>query len=126
MHPVGASHSTILIRDGSASLLCWYINLESTLQRAATGFEYTDHFLDVVAEPDLSSWKWKDEDELAEAVDGGLVTATDAQGFYAEGERAIEWVLARQAPYDEPWEEWRAPEEWVARSDPSAAPGKET
>jgi hypothetical protein len=119
VHPVGASHSTILIRDGSVSLLCWYINLESALRRTTKGFEYTDHFLDVVVEPDLSSWRWKDEDELGEAVDGDLVTAADAQGFYDEGERAIEWLLTRRAPYGESWEGWRAPEEWVARSDPS-------
>jgi predicted RNA-binding protein associated with RNAse of E/G family len=106
VHPVGANHSTILIRDGSGKLLRWYINLETALRRTAAGFEYTDHFLDVVAEADLSSWRWKDEDELAEAVERRLVTAAQAREYYAEGERAIAWLQARRTPYDEAWEEW--------------------
>lgn len=105
VHPVGANHSTILIRDGSGALLCWYINLESALSRTAEGFEYTDHFLDVVVDADMSSWRWKDEDELAEAVEKGLVSGRDAEAFYAEGKRAIEWLLSRRQPYDEPWED---------------------
>jgi hypothetical protein len=107
VHPTGTDHSTILIRDGSGRLLCWYINLETALRRTATGFEYTDHFLDVVVEPDLSRWRWKDEDELAEAVYRGLVTPAGASVFYAEGERAVERLLARRPPYNKPWEEWR-------------------
>ena len=107
VHPVAANHSTILIRDRSWRLLCWYINLETALKRTPTGFEYTDHFLDIVVEPDLSGWRWKDQDELAEAVDRGLVTPAGASTFYTEGERAVERLLARRPPYDEPWEEWR-------------------
>ena len=106
VHPIGAAHSTILIWDESLKLLCWYINLESALVRTATGFEYIDHFLDVIVEPDMSSWKWKDEDELAEAVALGLFTKEQAEGFYSEGRRAAEWLLARQPPYDQPWEDW--------------------
>ena len=114
VHPTGADHSTILIRDGSWRLLCWYINLETALKRTAMGFEYTDHFLDIVVEPSRSTWRWKDEDELAEAVDRGLVTPADARTFYAEGERAVERLLARRPPYDETWEEWRPTGHWTA------------
>jgi predicted RNA-binding protein associated with RNAse of E/G family len=107
VHPTGADHSTILIWDDNWQLRCWYINLESPLVRTPAGFEYRDHFLDVVVAPDLSGWKWKDEDELAEAVHRRLVTAAEATRFRAEGERAIEDLLARKPPYDEPWENWR-------------------
>ncbi len=108
VHPVGADHSTILIRDAGWRLLCWYINLESALKRTPTGFEYTDHYLDVVVAPDMSGWHWKDEDELGEAVERGLVSAADAERFRHEGERAVERLLARRPPYDVEWEAWRA------------------
>jgi hypothetical protein len=52
------------------------------------------------------SW-WKDEDEPAEAVEIGLITAEQAAEFRAEGERALEWLLSRRPPYDRDWLSWR-------------------
>jgi predicted RNA-binding protein associated with RNAse of E/G family len=115
VHPEGASHSTLLIRDSTWNLLCWYINLESPLRRTTAGFEYTDHFLDVVIESDLSSWRWKDEDELSEAVDRGLVTAAHAESFYEEGERAVERLIERREPYSDAWEDWSPTESGVEK-----------
>ena len=46
----------------------WYINLADPWQRTAIGFDTLDHLLDVVVAPDRASWRWKDEDELAWAV----------------------------------------------------------
>lgn len=112
VHSPGADHSVLVIWAADWRLLEWYINLETDVARTESGFEYTDHFLDVIVEPDMSSWRWKDEDELAEAVERGLVTGDEAAAFREEGERAVEWLLARRAPYDEPWEGWRPPESW--------------
>lgn len=112
LHVPGSEHSVLLIRDESWRLLCWYINLESDLVRTAAGFEFVDRFLDVVVEPDMSGWRWKDEEELGEAVRRGLVEPGHAAAFREEGERALEWLMARRPPYDEPWEGWRPPEEW--------------
>ncbi len=111
-HAPGADHSVLAIWDDEWQLLQWYINLETDLVRTETGFEYTDHFLDVIVEPGMSSWRWKDEDELAEAVERGLVTPGEAGEYRLEGERAVEWLLARRAPYDEAWEDWRPPDSW--------------
>ena len=107
VHPPGASHSVLLIWDGAFRLQHWYINLESELQRTKRGFDYEDRVLDVIVEPDMSSWRWKDEDELAEAVELGLFTAQQAAEFRAEGERALEWLLSRRPPYDREWLSWR-------------------
>jgi hypothetical protein len=107
VHPAGAEHSVLVVADEEWRMLHWYINLESDLVRTSSGFEYEDHFLDVIVEADLREWRWKDEDELAEAVERGLVTEEQAASFYAEGERAIKRLLAREAPYDERWEDWR-------------------
>jgi hypothetical protein len=112
VHPPGAGHTLIVIWDERWRLLEWYINLESDLCRTNGGFEYVDHFLDVVVAPDMTSWRWKDEDELEEAIADGLVTATEARSFPAEGERALAMLLRRAAPYDEAWERWRPSADW--------------
>ncbi|MEO8477941.1 MAG: DUF402 domain-containing protein [Actinomycetota bacterium] len=90
----------------------WYINLQSPLRRTEVGFDTREHVLDVVIPPDRSSWSWKDEDELAEAVDRGLFTLEEAEGFRAAGERAVEHILLREPPFDEDWEHWRPDPAW--------------
>jgi hypothetical protein len=112
LHPPEADHTVLLIWDEAWQWLCWYINLERCAVRTERGIEYEDHLLDVVVRPDLGAWHWKDEDELAEAVERGLVSAEKAARIRGEGERALDRLLARMAPYDRPWGEWRPPVEW--------------
>ena len=107
LHVPGTQHSVLVIFDPPPGLAPWYINLESDLHRTERDFEYEEHVLDIVVERDLSSWRWKDEDELAEAVELGLFTAHQAAEFRAEGERALGWLLSRQPPYDRDWLSWR-------------------
>ncbi len=71
------------------------------------GFDTVDHALDVLVPLDRSSWTWKDEDELAEAIALGLFTEADAASFRYWGERAVEHLVLRQPPFDEDWEDWR-------------------
>jgi len=113
LHVPGTEHSLLLIWEPDWQLRHWYINLESDLRRASDGFEYEDHVLDVVASPDLSSWWWKDEDELEEAVSQGLINQAHAERFRTEGEHAVEWLLSRRQPYDRDWESWRPPDSWT-------------
>lgn len=113
VHPPAAEHSLLLIWNDRFELLHWYINLESDLARTETGFEYEDRFLDIVVSPDLKTWQWKDEDELAEAVERGLVTPAQAAAFRSEGELALDRLLHRRPPYDRPWETWRPPPGWL-------------
>ena len=75
----------------------WYVNLQDPLRRTPLGFDTVDHALDVVVELDRSSWRWKDEEELAEAVRDGLFTPEEAADFRAWGERAVERILGRRA-----------------------------
>ena len=98
VHSPGTQHSVLSIWDTSWKLLHYYINLESDLVRTDAGFEYEDHFLDVIVEPDLSVWRWKDEDELQEAVIRGLVTEAQAVEFYAEGKRAVDRLVRETTP----------------------------
>jgi len=107
VHTPGAQHSVLAVFGVTGRFEYWYINLESDLERTERGFQYEDHFLDVVVQPGLRSWLWKDEHELAEVVERGLFSPEKAAAIRAEGERAVAWLLARRPPYDRPWEEWR-------------------
>jgi hypothetical protein len=106
---------------GYAVLLSWgaadefggyYVNLEDPLRPTPLGFDTTDNLLDVLIDPDRSSWRWKDEDELEEAIARGLFTGVQAEGFRRAGERGLRHVLDREAPFDRDWEDWRPDPSW--------------
>jgi hypothetical protein len=96
--------------DGTAP--AYYVNLQSPLVPTALGFDTVEHVLDVVIAPDRSSWRWKDEDELAEAVARGIFSADDVATFRAWGERAIAHVVDRRTPFDREWAGWRPDPSW--------------
>jgi hypothetical protein len=108
---VGASHSIYVTWGKDGELVGWYVNLEDPWRESPFGFDTTDHLLDVWIDPDRS-WRWKDEDELAEAVEIGLFTRAKADAIRAEGERAIERIEAWSSPFDEGWETWRPDPDW--------------
>lgn len=112
LHVPGTNHSVLAIFDPPPQFGPWYINLESDLARTDRGFEYEEHVLDIVIERDLKTWRWKDEDELEEAVELGLFRPEQAAEFRAEGERALEWLLSRRPPYERDWLAWRPSPEW--------------
>jgi hypothetical protein len=89
----------------------WYINLQEPIRPTALGFDSMDHVLDVVIDPDLS-WRWKDEKELATAVDLGLMTLEHARDIRGEGERVIGQLEARQPPFCDGWEHWQPDAGW--------------
>jgi hypothetical protein len=59
----------------------------------------------VVAD-DLSSWEWKDEDELAWMVKRGTYTRDRADTIRLNGERAISKVARTEPPFDD--DSWSA------------------
>jgi uncharacterized protein len=102
----GAAHSVYVMWGRDGEFLGWYVNLEEPWRESPLGFDTTDHLLDIWIDPNRS-WRWKDEDHLAEAVDVGLFTPEKATEIRAEGERMIERIEAWSAPFDEGWEGWR-------------------
>ena len=64
------------------------------------------------------SWRWKDEDHLAEALEIGLFTTEQAKAMRTEGERIVERIEAWTAPFDENWENWRPDPDWPLPSIP--------
>ena len=85
--------------DGTFSR--WYINMEQHYRRTSIGIDFVDHFLDVVIDGNLTSWRWKDEDELAAAVSTGLITRQVADAIRAEGQQATARLEAHAPPFNE-------------------------
>jgi hypothetical protein len=102
----------MLFWDASWTPLTWYVNLQSPRRRTPVGFDYVDHVLDLLVVPDRSSWEWKDEDELEEAVRRGLFTPEDARAFRTDGEAALRLLLESRPPFDRDWTGWRPDPSW--------------
>ena len=99
-------------QEGMSELKAWYINIEAPYTRTRFGFDTWDMFLDVVVAPDRESWRYKDEDEFAEAVDAGLFTGEEAVEVRAEAERALRIVRANRSPFDGIRARWRPDVLW--------------
>lgn len=100
VHRFGEHHSLWHFTDG------WYVNLEEPWRESRLGWDTRDLALDVVVSRD-GSWRWKDEDHLAAAVERGWITPDQAALVRKEGER----VLAAR-PWPTGWEDWRPDPEW--------------
>ena len=90
----------------------WYVNLQTPLRPTAVGFDYVDHLLDVIVEPDRATWRWKDEDELAEGVELGVFSPADADAVRAAGLQAVEHLTSGAPPFDHDWSAWRPDPSW--------------
>jgi Protein of unknown function (DUF402) len=104
-------YAVLLLLRSDWSPDSWYVNLEEPLRRTAIGFDTLDHELDVIIELD-GSWRWKDEDDLAEAIRRGVIRAQDEPRMRADGERAVRRILDREPPFDRDWTTWRPDPSW--------------
>ena len=110
---VGRRHSTRLIRGDDGSFRGWYVNLQAQLAESPFGYDTTDWQLDLWIEAD-GDVQWKDEDDLEQAVELGIMTAEDARAARAEAHRVLaEW------PFPTGWEEWRPDPGWDLPSLPA-------
>ncbi len=110
-------HAVLLRFDPQDRFLGWYVNLQSPLVPTPLGFEYVDHVLDVLVEPD-GTWRLKDEELLEEAVRRGLFSPAWADAIRREAERVIRDVEAGRPPFDGSWTGWRPDPTWSAASLP--------
>jgi hypothetical protein len=114
-----AKHSVSLFwNDVTNELHFWYIDLVSPLRRTRSGFEFVEHGIDVVVDPDMTSWHWKDTDELEWYVEHGRYTADEADAIRAEAERAVARLAHEREQY-EPWVAWRPNPAWQAPALPT-------
>jgi uncharacterized protein len=105
-------HAVLALWEADWAFAGWYVNLETALGRDGRCYDFVDHSLDVLVPPDGSTWSWKDEDELEEAVRRGIVTEEDATALRKEGERAARRLVRREPPFDRDWSQWRPDPAW--------------
>ncbi|MEX0781046.1 MAG: DUF402 domain-containing protein, partial [Dehalococcoidia bacterium] len=86
----------------------YYVNMEEPFRRTAIGFDTNDHMLDILVAPDLS-WKWKDEDVVADFLARGVYSAEFAAAIRAEGERVAAAIEGRGSPFCDAWDCWAPP-----------------
>lgn len=99
-------HSLWAFRE-DGKLTGWYVNLEATHIFGERTISTVDGVLDVWVPSDTRTPAWKDEDELAMAVQVGRLTEAEAAAFRSEGERVL-----RERPWPTRWDDWVAPPEW--------------
>ena len=92
--------------------LFWYLNLQTPITKTAHGFDFDDMFLDIVMSLDLTEWGWKDEDELREAEQLGLVTSEDVVRIQASGLKALGAARSLVPSLSAKWEAWRPDPSW--------------
>lgn len=89
----------------------WYVDLVSPLRRTRSGFDSVDHGIDIIVEPDMSAWRWKDAEELDWYVEHGRYTVAEAQAIRAEGERAVANLQSQRERFER-WVSWRPDPRW--------------
>ncbi|MGA9162672.1 MAG: DUF402 domain-containing protein [Actinomycetota bacterium] len=104
-------YAVLLFLRPDRSPMHWYVNLEEPLRRTDIGFDTLDQELDVIVELD-GSWRWKDEDDLAEAIRRGVIPAKEEPRLRADGERAAHRIVDREPPFDHEWSDWRPDPDW--------------
>ena len=109
----GEAHSIqVFWDDDTRAFLGWYVNLERHHGRTRFGFDIHDEVLDLIIQPDLVHFEWKDEDEVVFMVEHGLMTAAQAVAARAEGERALDRARRQERPFNEDWPSWRPDPSW--------------
>jgi hypothetical protein len=109
----GDAFSTYLMWEtGTKNVDCWYVNLQEPIKRTSIGFDTMDNTLDVVISPDMSEWKWKDEDEFAEAQKVGFYSRERAHEIRRAGEKAVRLVTAERRSLYEAWKNWQPNPKW--------------
>jgi hypothetical protein len=102
-----------VIRDWTgAEYEGWYINLAEPWKRTAIGFDTADQILDVVVEPDRSSWRWKDEDEVAWAVQHGRYAPEVADQIRRHAHEALARMATALPPFHEGWSDLEPDGAW--------------
>ena len=97
----GDSHAVWMYwKQGEQEIGGWYINLQAPLARNALGVDTDDWTLDIVVGADLSEWWWKDEEEFEQEVEAGRFSPERAASIRGEGNRVIEAIRERRAPFD--------------------------
>ncbi len=108
----GAMHATWVSYLDDGTHWGWYINLQRPFLRTSRGIQTMDLMLDVIIEPDLSSWRWKDEDEFQALIEWGLIDPDEALSVRAEALSVVAKASRREPPFSDPWPSWKPDSDW--------------
>lgn len=111
MDPAGRHATSSFRLVATGELQFWYIDLIGPVTRRGHVLDFRENGLDVVVEPDLSQWRFKDADELEWNVSHGVYSRVEADELYAEGERAVR-ELKDELPRFASWLTWRPDAAW--------------
>ncbi|MFH8295368.1 DUF402 domain-containing protein [Streptomyces sp. NPDC018059] len=111
----------------SGGLRNWYVNFEHPTRRTTNGFDSFDLTVDLVVDPDLTRWEWKDEDEYAHVRRLGIVTDAEHQAVDAARDEVLTMLTERSGPFAnaERWAAWRWEPAWPAPCLPQPPPGEQ-
>ena len=113
LKPPGAMWSLwVFWNEEMTDLRSWYINIDAPYKRTQIGFDTWDMFLDIVVASDRESWRYKDEDEFADAIAAGFFTEREANEVRATAAEALAIVKADRPPFDSTWASWRPDAKW--------------
>ncbi|WP_234323867.1 DUF402 domain-containing protein [Streptomyces sp. NRRL F-2580] len=95
-------------RDGRR-LRNWYVNFEHPTRRTEDGFDTFDLTPDLLIEPGLTRWQWKEEDEYAHVRRLGTVSDIEHQAVDAARAQILAMLAERSDVFAnaERWALWR-------------------
>lgn len=100
--------------DADQRPLAWYVDFDLPKRRTRMGIDTFDLMLDLIAEPDLSSFRWKDEDEYQQGRRLGLIDDQVHRRVSAAREEVVALIESRRGPFTHDWspppyETWQVP-----------------
>ncbi|MER5204834.1 DUF402 domain-containing protein [Streptomyces sp. NPDC002825] len=100
--------------DGGRRLRNWYVTFEHPTRRTEAGFDTFDLTVDLLIDPDLNSWEWKDEDEYAHVRRLGIVSDTEHQAVEDARAQVLALLAGRAGLFAraERWAAWRWEPAW--------------
>jgi hypothetical protein len=108
----GDDHAVWHFWDGpDREFECWYVNLQEAFRRTPIGYDTQDLELDIVVPPD-GSWKFKDQELLAEHVQRGRYTTEQVERVVELGDRLGAELDAGRRWWDEHWSTWTPDVSW--------------
>ncbi|MER8098136.1 DUF402 domain-containing protein [Streptomyces goshikiensis] len=100
----------------------WYVNFEHPARRTEAGFDTLDLTVDLVIDPDLSTWTWKEEDEYAHVRRLGIVSDSEHQAVDLARTQVLAMLEERAGPFADAdrWAAWHREPTWPAPCLPHA------
>lgn len=98
------THYSIIRRLTPSGPQGWYINLELPWQRTPIGYDSRDLTIDITANDTLTTYTWKDKDELDWQRDNGRISPAQHHHYLHQAHTAIEHARSRHHLFnDQTW-----------------------